>query len=344
MAQASPDAASAGATGREDQGHPSEGPGPGSTLRFSWPGGGNCERIVRRGAGRISEEAPKHGSGAINLSEDQARLLRLRAQCLDKRTARSSPSDVARALCGIQAQDLPAATQAIRPRSAGLTAADADRARNEDRSVIRTWGMRGTLHLFAAEDIGWVLALHGPVFAAASRRRRAELGLDDDLSARGVRGVRDLLAIHGPLLRAQLRDYLAARGIPTEGQATIHIIGYAALHGVLCYGPDQGGERSFVLLHDWVDRGPGLSQQASLSELARRYLAAYGPAGFEDFAAWSELPARDLRLGWQAIAGEVVEVVVAGRPAWLLRSTSPWLDELPAMALVPTFVSQRNDV
>ena len=120
---------------------------------------------------------------AISLSDDQVRLLRLRAQRLTPRPG-DGISDIAllvKELCGIQAQDARAAALALRVRSAGLSAADVERARVQERTIIRTWGQRGTLHLLAAEDLGWLLPLFGPVFIAGSRRRRTELGLDEEM-------------------------------------------------------------------------------------------------------------------------------------------------------------------
>src|SRR5215470_3274388 len=117
---------------------------------------------------------------AISLSDDQVRLLRLRAQRLTPQS-RDIVSDVAllvKELCGIQAQDARAATLALRVRSAGLVAADVERARVQERTIIRTWGPRGTLHLLATEDLGWLLPLFGPVFISSDRARREELGLD----------------------------------------------------------------------------------------------------------------------------------------------------------------------
>ena len=88
---------------------------------------------------------------AIALSDDQTRFLRLRAQRLAPQpgVAVGDVAGVVQALCGLQAQDAPAAALGVRVRSAGLVAADVERARVEERSVVRTWGPRGTLHLLA---------------------------------------------------------------------------------------------------------------------------------------------------------------------------------------------------
>ena len=115
----------------------------------------------------------------ISLSDIQVRTLRLRAQRLTPQPsgAETSVAQVVKDLCGIQAQEAPAAALSIRVRSAGLVAADVERARVEERTITRTWGLRGTLHLLATEDLGWLIPLLGPVFIAGDRRRRAELGL-----------------------------------------------------------------------------------------------------------------------------------------------------------------------
>ncbi len=138
-------------------------------------------------------------------------------------------------LCGIQAQELSSAALAIRARTTGSAAADVEQARIEERSIVRTWGPRGTLHLLATEDIGWLLPFLGPVFIAGDRRRRAELGLDEETCARAIHILRDVLANQGPLTRAELVEQLATHGIHLEGQARPHLLSRAALEGVICF-------------------------------------------------------------------------------------------------------------
>src|SRR5262245_13030692 len=120
----------------------------------------------------------------ISLSDDAVRGLRLRAQQLTSRLP--DAAQVVKAACGIQAQEVLAAALSIRVRSVGLVAADIERARVQERSVVRTWGQRGTFHLLATEDLPWLLPLLGPIFIAASRRRRMELGLDEDTYTRCI--------------------------------------------------------------------------------------------------------------------------------------------------------------
>jgi hypothetical protein len=257
------------------------------------------------------------------ITGDDLRRLRMRAQRLTGRRPRTV-AEVVRAVGGLQAQDTPASRLAVRPRGTGLDEAAVRRACNQDRSVVRTWAMRGTLHMVAAEDVGWLVGLLGPVFAAADRRRRLQLGLDDDLCQRALAALPAVLAA-GPLSRADLVRGLAAEGVRIDpsGQAPAHLVGYAALRGLVCRGPDLDGDQaSYVLLEDWV--GPGqtgpvdrpLGPDDALAELARRYLGGHGPAGPEDLAAWSGLPVGRARRAFELVAGELRELEVDGRRLW----------------------------
>ena len=279
----------------------------------------------------------------ISLSPDQVRRLRQRAQRLGPRLPDSvdGVARVVKDVCGVQAQDPSAATLAVRARNAGLVALDVERARLHERSVVRTWCLRGTLHLLATEDLGWLLSLLGPVFVKASQPRCAQLGLDEDTCVRGVRAIRDVLANQGPLTRAELVDQLAVRGIHVVGQAAYHLVRRAALEGIVCFGPGGDAEPTYALLEDWVDRGRTGSRDAAQAELVRRYLAAYGPAGPDDLAAWSGLSSAQVRAAWKLIGDQVIEVDVAGRSAWLVKIRAEWLDEppaaLPVVRLLPSF-------
>ena len=107
------------------------------------------------------------GAVVLSLSAGQLRALRLRAQLLSGPTAMpvAAVAAVAAQLAGLQAQAAPPARLAVRARAGGGTAADADRA-CDTGEVIRTWAMRGTLHMVAGRDVRWMNSLFGPVFAA----------------------------------------------------------------------------------------------------------------------------------------------------------------------------------
>ncbi|MEA2715994.1 MAG: hypothetical protein QOI99_311 [Actinomycetota bacterium] len=252
------------------------------------------------------------------LTESEMRRNRLRGQLLGGRVAAASVEDVVGTLVGVQAQDVTAAALAVRARAPGLTAADVDRAR-EERRVVLTWTLRGTRHLHLADDVRRLVALLGPAFLGPSRRAE-QLGISGAAGEQAGQALHDALAAEGPLTRAEVKAHLARHGVDPSGQAAIHVVRRAALEGWLCVVP---GER-YVLLDDWLGlpADPADATPPHPGELARRYLAAFGPATPADFAAWSGLGAAAARQAWSAIAGDVVEVEGPSGPSWLLAGVA----------------------
>jgi hypothetical protein len=251
---------------------------------------------------------------------------------------------VLREVCGLQAQVLGAAWLGVRARSAGLLAADLEHALTRDRSIVRCWLMRGTLHVVAAEDLGWLLQLLGPLFARSQAGRHAQLGLDADLKARGAKAIRQVLAREGPLTRYELVERLRTAGIDLDprGQAPIHLIQLAALEGLLCLGPDNDkGEPTYVLIDDWLGRQQPAAQKSALAELARRYVRAYGPATADDLSAWSGMPVPQARTAVAEARPSLAEVTLRGEPAFLLRGRlNQLMEPAPAVTdirLLPAF-------
>jgi hypothetical protein len=215
-----------------------------------------------------------------------------------------------RRLLAVQAQDLPAARRALRARTRGLTAESVNAALSEERSIVRGWLGRGTLHMVAAEDYPWMLALTAPTQTTDSRRRLVEEGVSEGDADRAMRVIERALADEGPLTRRELAERVAAKGIATEGQAMPHLLRRAVLRGIAVLGPMRGAQQAVVLARDWLGGAPpasvaGPERDAALAELARRYLAGHGPATERDLAYWVGLPLRDARIGLQAIAGEL---------------------------------------
>ena len=174
---------------------------------------------------------------SITLSDDQLRYLRMCAQRLTPQHPGETigVAQVVKEVCGIQAQDASASTLAVRSRSVGLVVTDVEQAREHDHTIIRTWGPRGTLHLLASDDIGWLLPLLGPVFVAGDRRRREELGLSEDVCTRSMHIIRNVLAQQGSMTRGELVEHLSKDGIHLEGQARPHLLARAALEGLICF-------------------------------------------------------------------------------------------------------------
>lgn len=258
------------------------------------------------------------------MEDDRVRRTRASANLLHRPVSTKGPAgaaEVVRRACGLQAQTWVGAVLQVRARSTQTTKADVGTAREVDRSVVRGWFQRGTLHLVATEDYSWLLALLGPVLEKRNERRYRQLGLDERTRERGRKLLTRELE-HGPLTRAEIRAALLREGLvdETEPQAVIHMLYHLGVAGLICYGPDRGRDPTWVLTADWLDI-PTQPDDA-LGELAGRYLSAYGPATPQDLAVWSGLPVTTARNAFAA-RDDLVDIEVHGETAAMLKSQKP---------------------
>ncbi|MGH2992884.1 MAG: winged helix DNA-binding domain-containing protein [Solirubrobacterales bacterium] len=265
--------------------------------------------------------------------------MRAAAQLLNRPGALRDPAEVVRRTAGIQAQDANAARLGIRARSARTTASDVERARAEERSIVRVWAMRGTLHLLATEDLGWQLPLFAEPELEWSRRRLSEaLGVDRGAQERAVRMIAGMLEAEGTVTRREVLDRLESAGVAFDRQtAGHHLPRLAVLEGVALLGPDRGRETTYVLARDWIEELRRAPRDSALAELARRYLAAFGPADERDMAAWAGLNLGDCRAGLAAIASELAEVRVGERRLAMLRTAKLRAGRGRLVRLLPGF-------
>jgi hypothetical protein len=219
-----------------------------------------------------------------------------------------SPADgavqVAQRLLAIQAQDPRGARLAVRARTTGLSVADVDRRLN-DRSLLISWLNRGTLHLIRSEDYPLLQAVTTPQLERANARRLSQEGVTPAAADRALAVIAASLASEGPLSREQLRERIASAGVPTAGQALVHILFRAALQGLVVRGPMLGRRHAYVLVRDWLGEPLRLERAGALAELARRYLRGHGPASDRDLAKWAGIKLRDARAGLSAIGSEL---------------------------------------
>ena len=197
-------------------------------------------------------------------------------------------------LGAVQAQDYLGALWALGVRIPGATERTVENAIAE-RTLVRTWPMRGTLHFVPAMDIRWMLDLLTPRVIARNAGRYHELELTAEIFGRARDVVERALGSAERLTRPAVSDCLTRAGIDTTGARGLHILGFLAQQGVICFGPREGKQHTFVLIDEWVPNARRLTREESLAELARRYFTSHGPATLRDFVWWCGLPVRDAR-------------------------------------------------
>jgi hypothetical protein len=237
-------------------------------------------------------------------------LLRLAAQWVAG--PRGTPTEAVRRLCAVQGQDFPGAITSIALRTADRRRKDVEVAL-DDGEIVRSWPMRGTLHLLAAEDLHWMVELLCTDVLPGLARRWAQLELTEADAERAREIVRTALAGGGRMRRADLLAAIDGGGVATTGQRGAHLLGFLARTGTLCLGPTDGaGEQLFVLLDEWVPEPRRLSGDEALGELARRFFLGHGPATVRDLARWAGIPLRDARAGLALVRPELAALDVDG--------------------------------
>jgi hypothetical protein len=224
-------------------------------------------------------------------SADEIRRRRLRAQRLAAGAEASSVAEAASSVLGIQAQDARAAGLAIRARVPTASRDDVAAA-----DLVRTWTVRGTVHLLAADDLPWLDALTGPRNRRrcdALMRKRSNLEVAEAIRPAAL----ELLAT-GPLTRAALIERLGERGLPSLGPYSINVLMPWLTSTGEVVGLADGSFRR-------ADPPPSVDEEEALATLGRRYLAGYGPAGPEDLHRWSGLPITACRRALASVADAV---------------------------------------
>ena len=251
-----------------------------------------------------------------------------------------TPTDVVRRLGALQGQDLPGALWSVALRTADGTRADVEAALNAGE-VVRSWPMRGTLHLVTAEDLPWLIGLLGPRVLAGAPARRAQLGITD-ASIEGARLVAVEALTGGRRLRRRaLLTALAAGGVETTGQRGYHLLWYLSQSATLCLGPMEDGEQCFVLMDEWLPPCPAIDAPEALAELAGRFFRGHGPATVKDLARWAGLRITEARAGLAAARDVLARLEVDGIEYFLDPATPDLLascrEEARGTVLLPGF-------
>lgn len=230
----------------------------------------------------------------------------------------------------MQGQDYSGAKWSVGLRLSDATDAQIEAALTE-KSILRTWLLRGTLFLVAAADLGWIRSLVAPRLLSGQTRRYKELELDEATRNRGA----DIIARAVEGGQTPNRDAIFAlleeNGIAAKGARGYHLLHYASLNGLVCQTTAPRNVPSFTT----PPEGKALQREEACAELARRYFRSHGPATLADFMWWSGLAANVARAGLAAVQSELAEVVESGQTYWTAEAAPP--RSYPDVILLPGF-------
>ena len=257
----------------------------------------------------------KGGGTPISLAWARVNAYRMAHHHLLSPAPRAQLTTVVGEVCGIQAQLMSAAELALRVRVRRLRPEDVRHALWRDRSLVKTWFVRGSVHLVPSADVGTFLEALRPREA----RMLAWLATNGLSRAEAEAIVGEILAAlrDGPLLRRELAEHvgrrLGAKARRWVASSWGGVLRLAGVRGLVCFGPGDGKEISFVRTDDWLPHRKAPEAKEAAADLLRRYLAAFGPATRGDYGLWTNLPAEEVGRVWREIEKELVRVDVEGR-------------------------------
>ena len=290
----------------------------------------------------------------IKLTRTQVNSWRLSKNHLTQRAPRRDLSRVASDLCGVQAQVLSGAALALRARVDDITLQDVEDALWKQRTLVKTWAMRGTLHLLSSDSLAtYVAALKtredssretipyrigpGPddrqYHITRAEQEQVTEAIYDALDRKVL--TREELA-REIVKRTKLRPILQSHLLSGFGSLLQH----AAHQGSLIFGPSQGPKVAFTRPDKWLGKQGEPSGEESLKILLRQFYSTYGPATHDDFAHWWGVRAPQAKILEQLIFDELEQVEFDHHPSKMLSrgiDQIQSIDEIHSVRLVPSW-------
>jgi hypothetical protein len=250
---------------------------------------------------------------------------RLERHALSAPSQDATSADITAGICGAHAQVLSAAELSIGLRIAGATRADVRDALWNERSLVKTFGPRGTVHLLPARDLAmWTGALSA---IPSQSPFPSDVRLTPEQTDAVVEAI-DAALDDAELTVDELSEAVIASAGAWAGDLVMpafngmwprwrQAVDTAANRGALCFGPDRGRKVTYTSPRRWLPGFQPADGRTALAEVVQRYLYAYGPATPQQFARWLGAPQRWSVELFASLAAELQPVEVEGAPAWV---------------------------
>ncbi|PKA16735.1 winged helix DNA-binding domain-containing protein [Leptospira haakeii] len=218
----------------------------------------------------------------------------------------SSPEKLVQDLVAIQGQDYAASKWAIGLRAPGLNEEDIESA-FLDKKIIRSWPLRGTLHVVSAKDIYWLLDLLGPPTISKYAAHYKKIELDPKVLKKCYSILSKNLANQNFLTRKEISSILEKSGIITNTTRLSHILQRAGLEGLICFGPRRDKDFTYTLIEEWIPKIKKVikPKEEALYHLTKQYFDTRAPATLADFVWWSGLNVKDAKAGVESFGSKL---------------------------------------
>ena len=264
---------------------------------------------------------------------------------------RGGPADVVSSVAGTHAPVLSSAELSIALRLPAATRETVRAALWDDRTLVKTFGPRGTVHLLPTAELpAWIAALSSVPMSVPSLPEPIRMTCEQ--TEQVLAAIED--AVRGTALTIdELSDAVVAatgswagdlvmeafQGKWPRWRQALHLAG---MRGLVCFGPNRGRTASNVRSASSAKptyTAPPTTGRAPADPVAwllRRYLHAFGPSTPARFANWLTVPdawARDVFR-----SADLSPVAVDGETAWVAAGDTAAPEEPPrGLRLLPYF-------
>jgi hypothetical protein len=259
---------------------------------------------------------------------------RLHSQQILKPTC-TNPGGLVSWMGALQAQDYAGSKWTIGLRLPGSTDAMIEQA-VANKSIVRSWSLRGTLHWMPPADIHWMLALTAPKIQVKYATNFKQEGLDKAVFKKSNQVIAKALGDGQALTRDELAAIVKKKGITVTNHGMGYLLLHASLEGIICFGPRRDKQFTHVLLDDWIPASQRERPDNALATLALRYFNSRGPATVKDFAWWAGVTLTEAKKAVDTIKGQLTEAVVDG-VSYLMGKDASLGKSKPGVYLLPGF-------
>lgn len=220
-----------------------------------------------------------------------------------------TPKQVVEWLGAVQAQEFLPSLYSIGLRMEKSTQELVEQSVN-NKEIVRTWPMRGTLHFVTPENIRWMLKYLTPQVGRKMQSYYRKIDLTEKHFAKVTEILNEILSGGKALSRPEIYKELNSRKIKTDGMRGLMTMGQMAMNQVICIGPRQGKQQTFVLLNEWVPKSLELTKEEALGKLALTFFKSHGPATVHDLARWAGITITETKLGIELNKDKLEEIKV----------------------------------
>jgi uncharacterized protein YcaQ len=263
------------------------------------------------------------------------------------------PGDIIKVIgrvCGLNAQTARGPYISLWNRIKGFNREHLTKALYEERSLMKAWLMRNTVHMVPVRDFAiYQKALRQSLCKEWERVLKKQTLVKLPRNQSKIRETIAEVLGEAPSTKQELLPRVSHLLKGYQDSERKRLIGWAlralTYQGIVCHADSTGTwyhfkDNRFSLVSDWLDPRclEDMDEEEAQIQLLLKYLGGYGPATIHDFAYWSGLKITQAKKILELARDDLAEVVVkdAKGPYWALKAELESIFPLRTARRLPT--------